>query len=118
MTLICGINELFNNMQKKKSTKDVYKRSLLRLIKILELDNSVNIIEYLNANHDKIFNKISEIPYGSKKSILTSILVLLKEKKQNSEKYKKKLLSITKQNNEKLKDQKMTEKQKKNWISV
>lgn len=71
------------------------------------------------SNRDKIISHLKDIEPKKRKTILASIIVLLDNGKENEvvDTFREKMMTDVKQAEDEVKEQKLTDKQKENWLS-
>ena len=95
----------------RESTLKAYVAVLTKMKKDFKSDN-FNFLE----NYEDVMEYLNKSKLTTIKNKLTAIIVYMKAKKKNADKYQKKLEELSKEYMEKLKDQTKTQTQEQNWV--
>ena len=102
----------------KKNRPNISESSLLTYVSLLNslykslFKNETEFDEKLFNKTDEVLEHIKDRTLASKKTILSALYVLT-----NNEKYQKNMIDEATQYNTEMKEQKMSDKQKENWVS-
>jgi len=90
-----------------------YVSILFNLHKNHDTKEEDNHIDWFSDNETTILNSLQDKPSQTRKSVLSALYILT-----NKEEYKKQMLDDCKVTNDNYKSQKMSEKEKDNWVSI